>query len=125
MQLTPEFVYLVSYSLVILMKIVCFVISYKVVKLGYNLVNAGVRGEFKFSYEFAGLKADLASLSPGLLFVLLGMLFSVVAITVNKTITYQSTRTVPATTNTNGQHAVPDSADFGNQFSDSPKTNKP
>ncbi len=42
MQLSPEFLYLFSYALVILMKIVCFIISYKIVKLGYVLLQSGV-----------------------------------------------------------------------------------
>jgi hypothetical protein len=90
-QFTPEVLYLISYTLVILMKIICFVLSYKIIKLGYYLITAGVKGEFKFSSSFLGFKADLASLSPGLLFVLLGVLFMMVAIYVNKTISLQTT----------------------------------
>lgn len=109
------------------MKIVCFIISYKIVKLGYNLINSGAKGEFKFAYEFVGLKADLASISPGLLFVLLGVLFSIVAINVNKTITYQSQRDLPANNKVNSvtnQTVIPDSSDFLNQFSDTLKQKK-
>ncbi len=130
MQLSPEFLYLFSYALVILMKIVCFIISYKIVKLGYVLVQSGVKGEFKFSSNFAGFKADLASVSPGLLFVLLGVLFMVVAITVNKTITYRNegiapTQYVPGIKN-NGNEVLPDSSDFRNQFKkDSTKPKQP
>jgi hypothetical protein len=127
MQLTPEFLYLVSYGLVILMKIVCFIISYKIVKLGYNLISSGAKGEFKFAYEFVGLKADLASVSPGLLFVLLGVLFSIVAINVNKTITYQSQKSLPASNSGESlkdKVVVPDSSDFLRQFSDTLKQKK-
>ena len=71
------------------MKIVCFVLSYKIIKLGYILISSGVKGEFKFSSNFIGFKADLASVSPGLLFILLGVLLMMVAVYTNKTISYQ------------------------------------
>jgi hypothetical protein len=124
MQLTPEFLYLFSYSLAILMKIVCFIISYKVVKLGYQLISAGVKGEFKFSSNFIGFKADLASISPGLLFVLLGVMFMVVAVYVTKNVTYQregpsSTRVetpVPAQKDSSVSPLVPQRDDFKKQF---------
>lgn len=74
------------------MKIVCFILSYKIIKLGYNLITAGVKGEFKFSSQFLGFKADLISLSPGLLFVLLGVLLMMIAIYINKTITLQTSK---------------------------------
>lgn len=87
MWLTPESLYLISYSLVIIMKITCFTLGYKIIKLGYNLILAGIKGEFKFSSQFVGFKADLTSLSPGLLFVLLGVLLMMVAIYINKNVT--------------------------------------
>lgn len=87
MWLTPESLYLVSFALIILMKIVCFILSYKIIKLGYNLINSGVKGEFKFSSNFVGFKSDLTSLSPGLLFVLLGVVLMMVAIYTDKSVT--------------------------------------
>jgi hypothetical protein len=66
--------YSVSLALVILMKIVCFILGYLTIRLGYELIASGVKGEFKFAASLAGVKADLASVSPGLLFVLLGIL---------------------------------------------------
>ena len=105
-----------SYTLVIILKIVCFVISYKIVKLGYLLVKAGVMGEFKFSSNLLGFKADLASVSPGLLFVLLGVMFMMVAIYVNKTITYERGGVPVSDTSSRVDNyppaAVPDSSDF-------------
>jgi hypothetical protein len=92
MWLAPESLYLISVSLVIIMKIVCFILSYKIIRLGYNLIFAGVKGEFKFASNFIGFKADLTSLSPGLLFVLLGVLLMVVAIYINKNVTLQTTK---------------------------------
>lgn len=78
------FLYAVSLALVIVMKIVCFILGYLTVKLGHQLIGSGVKGEFKFSADLGGLKADLASVSPGLLFVLLGILLIGYAVYVKK-----------------------------------------
>jgi hypothetical protein len=112
--ISPEVMYLAAFSMVILMKIVCFILGYKIVKLGYLLVSSGVKGEFRFSANFIGFKSDLASLSPGLLFVLLGVLLMTTAIYINKTSTYQTTVS-PKT------HAV----DSVKQFKDSTLTPNP
>lgn len=73
-----------SFTLIIGMKLVIFVIGYKVVKLGYDLLSKGVEGKFKFSAEIQGVKADLVSVSPGLLFVLLGCFLIGFALFVDK-----------------------------------------
>ena len=54
------------------LKIVCILVGFGVVYLGYKLLLAGVKGKFKFSASWLKNKADLASASPGLLFLLLG-----------------------------------------------------
>jgi hypothetical protein len=71
--MTPEVAYLISFGMVIVMKIVCFILGYFTIRLGYKLITSGVKGEFKFSAKLGGAKTDLASVSPGLLFVLLGV----------------------------------------------------
>ena len=52
-------------------KIITLFIGYLVAKLGYNLLIKGITGEFKFSAELKGTKADLASASPGIFFILM------------------------------------------------------
>ncbi len=74
----------ICFALVIFMKIVCFVLGYFIVRLGYKLIASGVKGEFKFSAGLGGVKTDLASVSPGLLFVLLGTALIGYAIYVDK-----------------------------------------
>lgn len=69
---------------VILMKVFIFWIGYLVTKLGANLLREGIRGEFRFKTELKGVKADLASASPGLFFALLGALIIGYAIFVEK-----------------------------------------
>jgi hypothetical protein len=68
-------------------KITCFILAYLTIRLGYNLLVKGVSGEFKFNASLSGAKADLTSASPGLLFVLLGILLAAYAIQVDKSIT--------------------------------------
>lgn len=53
-------------------KIVTLIIGYMFAKLGYNLLLKGITGEFKFSTELRGAKADLVSASPGTFFILVG-----------------------------------------------------
>jgi len=74
----------ISFALIIAMKIVCFILGYLTIRLGYELIASGVKGDFKFSASLGGVKADLASVSPGLLFVLLGAFLIGYAIYVDK-----------------------------------------
>lgn len=83
-ELSDEWAFVLSFGLVILMKIVCFVLGYLTIRLGYQLIASGVKGEFKFSAKLGGVKTDLASVSPGLLFVLLGVLLIGFAMYVDK-----------------------------------------
>ena len=76
--------HVIPFGLIIFMKIVCFILGYLTIRLGYLLISSGVTGQFKFSAKLAGAQADLASVSPGLLFVLLGVLLIGYAIYVEK-----------------------------------------
>ena len=84
--------WLLAFIAVILMKIVCFVLGYLTIRLGHDLIARGVAGEFKFSASFSGAKADLASVSPGLLFVLLGVGLIAYAMYVEKEVKAQHHR---------------------------------
>lgn len=75
--------------MVILLKLVCFIIGYLIIRLGYKLINSGVKGEFKFTGETKGVKGGLVSSSPGLLFVLLGAILIGYAMYVNKPFSYE------------------------------------
>jgi hypothetical protein len=80
--------FIISLSIIVIMKIACFIIGYLVVRLGYDLLKRGVKGEFKFSTEMSSMKVDLASVSPGLLFVLLGCIVIGYAMYVEKPIKF-------------------------------------
>ncbi len=51
-----------------------------IVYLGYLLLKLGITGKFEFSMKLDGAKADLRSVSPGLLFVLLGVILCGIAV---------------------------------------------
>jgi hypothetical protein len=56
-----------------LYKALCLVLGFLIVRMGRGLLTSGVKGEFKFSGSFVGVKSDLVSASPGLLFLVLGV----------------------------------------------------
>lgn len=70
----------IASSMVVFFKLIVIILGYKTIKLGYDLLLRGVKGEFKFSSEISGYKADLRSASPGLLFVVLGCVIMVIAV---------------------------------------------
>jgi len=88
MNMSPEAMafweFIISFALIILLKIVAFILGYLTVRLGHQLISSGAKGEFKFSGSIGGTKADLVSVSPGLLFVLLGVFLIAFAIFVGK-----------------------------------------
>jgi len=79
---------LVFPALIVLLKMTCFIIGYLIVRLGYNLLVSGIKGEFKFTSEYKGIKGGLISSSPGLLFVLLGTLLIAYTVFVDKPFKY-------------------------------------
>src|SRR5262245_55926091 len=101
--------------MIIGMKPVVFVLGSLTIRLGYNLVRSGVQGDFKFSAKLAGAQADLASISPGLLFVFLGVSLIAIAIYVDKTVTVSGGEQF---SNSVG-HTVPDSLTFPSDGGDS------
>jgi hypothetical protein len=72
--------------LIFILKFMCLVFGFWTIYLGYDLLKRGVKGEFKFSAKLSGGKADLVSASPGLLFVLLGIILIGFALYVKKDI---------------------------------------
>ena len=82
--------------MMVLLKLVCFIIGYLIIRLGYKLMVSGVKGEFKFTGETKGIKGGLISSSPGLLFVLLGTILIGYAMYVDKPFSYESNSPAPA-----------------------------
>tara|TARA_Y100000782_G_C10186092_1_gene266616 strand:+ start:727 stop:1068 length:342 start_codon:yes stop_codon:yes gene_type:complete len=72
--------------LVFILKIVCFILGYGIIYLGYKLIRDGIEGKFNFTSNFSGIRLGLVSSSPGLLFVLLGSLLMIYAIHVDKNV---------------------------------------
>src|SRR5687767_8905974 len=73
-----------------LIKVICFWIGYLTIKLGHKLMTDGIKGEFKFSANYNGIKGGLLSSSPGLLYLLLGIILIGYAMSVTKTIEFDS-----------------------------------
>ena len=76
--------------MIILMKIVVFILGYLTIRMGYHLISSGAEGKFKFAANLGGFKADLVSVSPGLLFVLLGIMLIGIALYIDKSISMKS-----------------------------------
>jgi|GEM_PF-2225935 len=87
---------IVNLLLLFLLKAICFLLGYLTVRLGYALIRDGAKGDFTFKADLAGFKADLASVSPGLLFVLLGIGLIGYAMYVNKVVDYREDRPAAA-----------------------------
>ncbi len=85
LEIGPKLAFLIAGSMSVIFKLVTLFIAYKIIKLGYDLLLRGVRGEFKFAGEIQGNKADLRSASPGLLFLLLGCIVIIIAVTTKYT----------------------------------------
>lgn len=74
LEINHEKLVMTSLILHFFLRITCFLLGFLTVKLGYELVLQGAKGEFKFSSSLAGFRSKLESFSPGLLFVLLGVI---------------------------------------------------
>lgn len=83
--------HLITVLSILAFKLSALIIGYLVVKLGYELLVKGITGEFKFKGSIAGGKADLVSASPGLLFLLLGIVLMGTAILKDKPFSTAST----------------------------------
>ncbi len=70
--MSDQGLYLATLPGIIFLKIVVFVLGYLTIKIGATLLRDGVKGEFRFRSELPGFKGDLASASPGLLFLVVG-----------------------------------------------------
>lgn len=54
-------------------KLATLIVGYLITRMGYDLLVKGVTGGFEFRGDISGVKADLVSASPGLLFLVLGV----------------------------------------------------
>ena len=77
--------HLITVISILSFKLSVLVIGYLIAKMGYELLVKGVTGEFKFKGSISGAKADLVGASPGLLFLLLGVVLLSMAVFKDKT----------------------------------------
>lgn len=83
---------LTSLILHFFLRITCFILGFLTIRLGYQLILKGAKGEFKFSSSLAGLKSKLESLSPGLLFLLLGTILIGYGMSVKREVILEETK---------------------------------
>lgn len=76
--------YLITVTPILIFKLVLIWAGVAVVRMGYELLLRGVSGDFKFQGGFHGVKADLVSASPGLLFAFLGVVLLAIGASVDK-----------------------------------------
>lgn len=88
--------YLLTILPILIFKLALLWAGVTVVRMGYELLLRGVVGDFKFQGGFKGVKADLISASPGLLFALLGVALLAVGALVDKPFSLEVTSTTPA-----------------------------
>jgi hypothetical protein len=91
------------------LRITCFILGFLTVRLGYKLILQGAKGEFKFSGSLAGLKSKLESFSPGLLFVLLGVILIGYGMSVNREVVIEESNK-----ENNRKITLPDNSDLLN-----------
>jgi hypothetical protein len=77
------------------LKTVALLLGFLTIRMGAKLISQGAKGEFKFSGKFLGMSTNLASVSPGLLFVLLGIVLMGYAVGVNKVVEDDVKQTSP------------------------------
>lgn len=102
---------LIALNLILIwtLKVVVFVVGYLVVRMGVNLLQQGVRGEFKFQGTLQGAKADLRSSSPGIFFTFLGIVLIVAALLIKTTTPFRQTieNTLGVSTELNSAPPIP------------------
>lgn len=82
---------------VLAMKLTAIVVGYKIVKLGYEALVRGIKGEFDFGGKITDqAEIKLLSASPGLFFVLLGCFVICWALFVQKPINFESKESINA-----------------------------
>lgn len=72
------------------LKITALVLGYLCVRLGHHLISSGVKGEFEFTAKGFGAHTALKAVSPGLLFVVLGVALMAYSVSVEKIVTVES-----------------------------------
>jgi len=65
-------------------KLAVLFVGYLIARLGYQLLVKGISGQFTFSANFRGGKADLVSASPGIFFILMATILIAIAVLKDK-----------------------------------------
>ena len=96
---SSEYLVFTNLILIFFLKLATLLVGFLTVHLGYKLLVAGIKGEFKFSGRCLNNHADLASASPGLLFLLLGILLMSYSLFTDKSVPISYKTKTPASVN--------------------------
>jgi len=93
-----EFMFLSATAAIFLLKAVALVIGYLVIRLGYQAIIRGVKGEFDFQGRIhSDVEMKLVGSSPGLFFTLLGTIIICWALFVDKPVSLDGSGAVDKT----------------------------
>lgn len=77
-------IHIVTVVTLLSFKLAVLIVGYLIARLGYDLLLKGISGQFTFSTQFKGGKADLVSASPGVFFILMATVMIAIAIIKDK-----------------------------------------
>lgn len=76
--------HIITVGSLLIFKTTVIIVGYKIAKLGYNLLLKGITGQFTFSANIKGAKADVVSASPGIFFILMATILICIAVVKDK-----------------------------------------
>jgi len=100
------FLHLSTVLPLIIFKLSILIVGYLIAKLGYLLLLAGVKGEFKFHSKFQGNVVDLISVSPGLFFILMATIMISIGIIKDKPFETQYSKNIKTLSASGGKGAA-------------------
>ncbi|PWV56412.1 hypothetical protein [Chitinophaga sp. S165] len=71
-----------------ILKLVCLIIGFQIVRHSWRMMYEGIKGEYKFTSDLKGLKGGIVSSSPGLLFLILGVFLIAYGLFVRKDVMF-------------------------------------
>ncbi|MHB9140648.1 MAG: hypothetical protein ACYC25_02085 [Paludibacter sp.] len=74
--------------MILVLKIICLIIGFVIIKYGQKMIYAGIKGEYNFSVNYKGIKGGIISSSPGLLFLIFGGFLICYALYVHKEVKF-------------------------------------
>lgn len=100
------FLHLSTVLPLIIFKLSILIVGYLIAKLGYLLLLAGVKGEFKFHTKFKENVVDLISVSPGIFFIFMATIMISIGIIKDKPFETQYSKEIKTLSSSGGKGAA-------------------